>query len=160
MGFLYEVEQLVAARWESVGTVPGIGSDDYGFRLQEAAADGDRPAQYRVRALTGDGRSFVSVSAAWSPSTVWLSANYPNPFRGSTEIFYDLPAGGGVATLRVYDLRGRLIREFRRDHGGAGRYQIRWSGQDQSGSRVAAGAYFYELEAAGQTKRRKMLLID
>ncbi len=44
------------------------------------------------------------------PQAFALYQNVPNPFNPETTIRYDVPAGGGKVTLRVFDVSGRLVR--------------------------------------------------
>jgi hypothetical protein len=46
----------------------------------------------------------------------------------------------------------------------AGRYTVNWQGDDNSGSKVSSGVYFYELKASSvkgerYTELKKMILI-
>jgi hypothetical protein len=94
------------------------------------------------------GRSFVNR----------LEANMPNPFNPSTTIRYEL-AQSGPASLRVYDVSGRLVRTiFDRSHD-VGSYETRWDGRDDRGLPVSSGVYFYQLESGRFTQTRRMVLL-
>jgi flagellar hook assembly protein FlgD len=84
----------------------------------------------------------------------------PNPFNPSTTIRYDVPAGGGVVSLRIYDVSGRLVRKLVDGRQTAGQKQVIWSGTDDRGRSVTSGVYFYRLEAPGYKKTLKMILIQ
>jgi hypothetical protein len=93
------------------------------------------------------------------PKEYVLHGNYPNPFNPRTEIRYDLPAPA-VVNLRIYSLAGRLVRELLvGERQGPGRYAIPWNGRDGKGERVASGVYYYKLEADGEARTSRMVLL-
>jgi hypothetical protein len=82
-------------------------------------------------------------------------ANHPNPFQSETVIAYvvasDSPAE--QVTIRIYTVRGRLIREFVDRNVGPGYMEIVWDGRDRDGETVANGVYYYKMtvvDGAGQ----------
>jgi hypothetical protein len=93
------------------------------------------------------------------PTKTALFQNQPNPFNPSTTIKYDVPAGGIQVTLRIYDIRGTLIRTLVGGTPSGGRYTAQWDGRDNGGQRVSSGIYFYQLKAGGFVETRKMLLM-
>jgi len=93
-----------------------------------------------------------------APSGTVLHQNTPNPFNPTTVIRYDLAAPADV-TLRIYDIRGALVKSLERGHRPAGRYEIGWNGENEQGERVASGVYFCELRAGTFRETRKMILL-
>ena len=94
------------------------------------------------------------------PKSFFLSQNYPNPFNPSTTIDYVIPEGDAVTVhLKIYDLRGRLIRTFIEEDKGPGRYAIHWDGRDDRGAKVGSGLYLYRIKAADFTSVRKMTIL-
>jgi hypothetical protein len=83
--------------------------------------------------------------------------NYPNPFNPETTISYSVPAAGH-ASLKVYNLKGQLVRELVNETREAGRHTVVWNGKDANGNAVSSGIYFYSLTSGGKTVTRKMLL--
>ncbi len=102
-----------------------------------------------------------SVSAT-PDQTVPIAYNlghaHPNPFNPSTTIQFAMPENG-AATLRVYDLAGRLVRTLVEGPKSAGFHTVIWNGQDNLGQTVPSGMYFYRLQTDGFQKTRKMLLV-
>jgi len=83
-----------------------------------------------------------------------LLKNYPNPFRSSTMITYQLQAPGDVE-LSIYDLSGRKLTTLLNKIQPAGRHEIEWvSGNMQP------GIYFCEMETLRGRHVIKMILID
>jgi hypothetical protein len=87
-----------------------------------------------------------------------LHPNYPNPFNPSTTIALDL-AKSGTVRLRIYNLRGQMVRSLFQGDLAAGFHRLVWDGQDDRRRPVASGVYLYRLEAPGFTQTRKMLLV-
>jgi hypothetical protein len=88
-----------------------------------------------------------------------LSANIPNPFRKITLIRFDLPQPAAV-TLRIYDARGRSIKTLVDESlKPAGRHTVYWDGVSDAGRSVAAGVYFYRIEAGNYAETRRMILL-
>jgi hypothetical protein len=90
------------------------------------------------------------------PTRLHLHPSTPNPFGDRTEIRFDLPRPGPVA-LKVFDVAGRLVRTLVDGEEPAGFRAVSWDGTDDGGARVSAGVYFYTLETAGESFRRKMV---
>jgi len=88
-----------------------------------------------------------------------LMQNRPNPFNPETVIPYSLSAPGRVA-VRVYDVRGRLVRTLVDAVQPAGVHAARWNGSVDSGRRSASGIYFYVITYPdGHTSSKKMAIL-
>ena len=82
-----------------------------------------------------------------------------NPVRKESAIEYHLPVGQDVM-LRIYNLRGQVIRELVSEYRQAGRYQVIWDGRDSHGQEVCSGIYFYHIQTEeGYKETRKLLLL-
>ncbi|UCE67666.1 MAG: T9SS type A sorting domain-containing protein [Candidatus Zixiibacteriota bacterium] len=85
-----------------------------------------------------------------------LGDNYPNPFNAETTI----PLNGEVreGRLAIFDISGRMIREFNID---SKTKSIIWDGANASGETVASGTYFYSVsfDGIGKAATRKMTLL-
>jgi hypothetical protein len=92
------------------------------------------------------------------PTVLRLYPNQPNPFNPLTTIKYDLPVDGRV-TLRIYDIRGALVRTLVDTDLPRGSYQATWDGRDASGRGMASGSYFARLEAGGTVETVRMSLV-
>jgi hypothetical protein len=94
-----------------------------------------------------------AVDYAWA-----LHQNVPNPCVGATEIRYELARSVQVS-IKVYDSRGRLVKELKRGAGEPGPHAVQWGGRDRSGKRVSSGVYFYKIDAGPYSATRKMLVL-
>jgi len=81
-----------------------------------------------------------------------LYENFPNPFNPSTEIYYQLPAGGNVK-LKVYNVMGQEVMTLVDGFKEKGMYSVTFN----AGS-LASGMYIYKLEAGNYTQVKKMIL--
>ncbi len=84
--------------------------------------------------------------------------NYPNPFNPTTNVQFSMPASGH-ATLSVYDIRGRKVNTLINKTMNKGEHTIMWDGTDKNGSTVGSGVYFFKLDANGDSKVKKSLLM-
>ncbi len=92
------------------------------------------------------------------PTSYTLNQNYPNPFNPTTEIQFGLPQSGQVV-LTIYNINGQSVATLANQVMDAGVHVVSWNGQDQTGSVVASGVYFYKLEVNGFRETKKMLLL-
>jgi hypothetical protein len=91
-------------------------------------------------------------------SALTLYPNVPNPFNPRTSIAFDLDRSGPVS-LRIYDVRGRLVDVLQDGYLRAGHYLKTWHGLDGRGHGVASGTYYLRLDTEGGSRTRKMSLV-
>ncbi|MGK9477657.1 T9SS type A sorting domain-containing protein [Melioribacter sp. OK-6-Me] len=83
-----------------------------------------------------------------------LYQNYPNPFNPTTHISFRLSSRETVS-LKVFDILGREIASIlHRQNLSAGYYEYDFDAQS-----LAAGVYFYSLQAGDKILNRKMVLV-
>jgi len=99
----------------------------------------------------------VDAPVAASPSALRLRT-YPNPARSSVLVEYHLPRPSSVS-LRVFDVRGRVVRTLVDEAQPAGPRTLRWDGTDVSGVPLPAGAYWYRIRTTEAVEARKFVLI-
>jgi hypothetical protein len=92
------------------------------------------------------------------PAALVLSQNVPNPFNPETKISFALPAAGAVA-LRVYDVRGAVVRTLVAGELEPGYHEYLWDGRSDAGGQVPSGVYFYRLRTAEGDHTRSMTLV-
>ena len=122
-----------------------------------------------VVATTDEAGQFALPLAALSGHALLqgfaLGANYPNPFNPATIIPYELAATSQVR-LDVFNALGQRMATLVDGEQGAGVYQVRWDGTDESGRAVAAGVYLYRMTVAstssadGTSQTGRMVLVD
>jgi hypothetical protein len=155
----FEVERSVdGGAFERVGFVQGSGTVD--DRRSYAFVDSSLPFEaagltYRLKQIDFDGSfeysSLVELDLA-VPDSYALHENFPNPFKGSTTIRYELPAETMVR-LNVYDQQGRQVATLVDGRQAAGRHAIRFDA-----SSLASGVYLYRLETdSGRYQSGQML---
>lgn len=83
--------------------------------------------------------------------------NYPNPFNPETTIAFSVPAAGPT-TLKIYNLKGQIVRTLVNDTREAGNHSVVWNGKDDNGNTVSSGMYFYRVNNNSKSITRKMLL--
>ena len=84
-----------------------------------------------------------------------LPPNTPSPFRGKTALRFSLASVGPVS-LRIYDVRGAVVRTVIRETREPGLHTVPWDGRTDDGRAVASGTYLYELQAEGRKLVRKL----
>ncbi|MEN8249350.1 MAG: T9SS type A sorting domain-containing protein [Bacteroidota bacterium] len=87
-----------------------------------------------------------------------LSKNYPNPFSHSTTISYVINQPGMV-NLTIYNIQGQKVVELINEYKTAGEQSVEWNGNDNNGSNVVSGIYFYRVNAGSDSSIGKMLLM-
>jgi hypothetical protein len=120
-----------------------------------------RAVEARFAVVVGS-RAFVDaevVTLYSPPRRTALFQNRPNPFNPSTVIRYDLDRAARVS-LRIYDVRGALVRTLEERDRPAGRYEIGWDGENDGGERVASGVYFCRLVTDHYRATRKLVLVE
>ena len=100
-----------------------------------------------------------------------LAQNAPNPFNPATRIGYAIPSlfdasGKPLAlqprvSLKIYDMRGRLVRTLVDNAQQAGRrYSLDWNGREANGRLAASGVYIYRVDIGGKfVQSKKMTLV-
>lgn len=93
------------------------------------------------------------------PRGIVLGQNYPNPFNAVTLIRFELTRNTRV-TLDIFNILGRQVAKLiDGEPYSAGAHTIAWDGRNRAGRYVASGIYFYQINAEGQAKARKMVLL-
>lgn len=124
-------------------------------------------AWYFVAAVNGAGHAGGYSEAASPVATtdaelhtrpLALHPLAPNPAKPGTWVAFDLPQSAGV-TLAVYTAKGQRVRHLLAGNPTAGRHRLYWDGRDDAGRPVASGAYWVQLEVAGEQRSRRVVLV-
>jgi hypothetical protein len=100
----------------------------------------------------------VGAPATSAPARLTVGPSQPNPFNPQTTLTYTL-ADAAEVTVTVFDATGRVVRELHRGAQIAGPHTITWDGRDDQGATLSSGVYHLRVEAAGQTKTQKIVLL-
>ncbi len=113
---------------------------------------------YREPDDPGGGLAAGELAAA---EELQLVQNYPNPFNPSTSIRFFLPYRGSSAraSVRVYDVLGRLVRILADDLDAPGWQTVTWDGRDDAQRAVASGTYLCVLSFGGEQRVITMTLL-
>jgi hypothetical protein len=158
----YEVLRRSHESWETVQIVNGLGDSPTGhtYRYTDYDMTANTTYDYRLIIHETDGSVMTYapiVSAAYSetslPTEYALLQNYPNPFNPSTTIAFALPEVASVR-LTVFDVTGRAVATLLNGTQSAGSHSVNFDA-----SRLAAGLYFYRLEAPNFSATRKLMLL-
>jgi hypothetical protein len=101
----------------------------------------------------------VAVPEAAAAGLV-LRGNAPNPFNPLTRIAFEVPSGGAVLSLGVYDVAGRRVRTLVDGFRDGGPATVAWDGRDDHGSAVSSGTYLCRLAGLGVVQTRRMVLLQ
>ncbi|MBE0567477.1 MAG: DUF4397 domain-containing protein [Krumholzibacteria bacterium] len=109
----------------------------------------------QVVALPPAGATIASdlTKDAGVPGVASLGQNYPNPFNPLTTIEFALPRESRVS-LKVFDTRGRLVRDLVNEVRPAGVHAVAFDGQG-----LASGLYFYRIDAGDFSDVGRMTLV-
>lgn len=133
-------------------------------------ADGSLPSpgtfRYRLEAAFADGSAReIAVGTIFVRSTTRVGRPYPNPFRPSSSgllsiPFRSQPASAASFRVRIYDVRGRLVRSMTGPAPTAGGFNsVPWNGRDDRGVPVASGFYLVHVRAPGIDDARSVVLL-
>lgn len=79
------------------------------------------------------------------PNVYILEQNYPNPFNPNTTIRFNLPDVAGRVTLTIFDLTGRVVKDFVKYDALPGYHSFEWDATNKEGIKVSSGVYLYKL---------------
>jgi Ca-activated chloride channel homolog len=89
-----------------------------------------------------------------------LKGNYPNPFNPSTNIVFEVNKDiQDYAVVRIYNMLGELIMEYKVFVSGRGEYKVTWNGLNREGISVSTGNYIYVVSFANTVLSGKMTLL-
>jgi len=108
----------------------------------------ERSVNFRIVGTAGVGEPPDEL-----PGRLQLGQNYPNPFNPSTTIEFTIPAATEV-DLTVFDALGNTIDHLVYGRMGAGTHRIVWDARGR-----ASGEYFCRLNAGGEIRVRRLLLL-
>ena len=164
----YEVEIAEDPSMLGAQTIGDITSNN----VQVNVSDG-KTYYWRVRSKTDNGE-YSSYTGSGSfgvdqnvtevevensiPTEFEVAQNYPNPFNPATTIRFSIPSSENV-TVKIFDMLGSEIATLLNSDLEAGNHSVVWNGQNQYGSSVSSGVYFYRVISGNNVVTKKMLLM-
>lgn len=130
--------------------------------------EGTRQAAILDRALTwlaGAASTDLAVNKAATngmalPDRLAMGQNYPNPFNPTTTVKVGVPNGiQENVTLKVYNVRGQLVKTMFEGRKAPGWYTFVWDGRNNRGEMVSTGIYFARFDDTKTVLTRKMVLL-
>jgi hypothetical protein len=101
----------------------------------------------------------TSVPVLWN-SNYPEERIFPNPFSQSTSIEIALASASRVS-LTITDVTGKPVRSLLKDSSvPAGTFRADWDGAADSGARVTAGTYIYQMTINGEGKRSGKIILE
>jgi hypothetical protein len=82
----------------------------------------------------------------------------PNPCNPRATITFTM-ADAGPANVRVFDARGRLVRQLHDGWLDSGAHGLSWSGDDDDGRPVATGVYLVRAESDGHAETARVTVV-
>ncbi len=92
----------------------------------------------------------LGATDAVEPVVTARLAAWPNPFNPAVTLAYE---SDGPAELAIYDLRGRLLRDFAIEGHGS----LSWDGRDAAGNELPSGIYFTRMGDASASLKLVLL---
>jgi hypothetical protein len=102
------------------------------------------------RTFRGFGVLKIATSSL-AGAAVRLEQNSPNPFNPVTKIRFAVSKASDVS-LRVYNVRGELVKTIASGHFEQGMHEATWNGRNAAGQQVSSGVYYATAAAAGGSK--------
>jgi hypothetical protein len=94
------------------------------------------------------------------PDKLTLWQNYPNPFNPVTTIQFGVPKHvTGPVVLRVYNVKGELVKTLFEGTKEPGLYRFQWDGTNNNGRQVTSGIYFCAFVTQDTRITKKMVLL-
>ena len=121
---------------------------------------------YSLKAVTGDGYAFT-LEALVGPGEKEVNLNtgpllaldpaWPNPANPAVTVRFRAAPIENIS-VRILDLRGRLVRELYSGTGTGDWQHVIWNGKTDQGTAAASGLYLIRLENGSQALSQRVVL--
>jgi len=132
--------------------VPGNGIYYYWLQIEDLDGGISYSAALTVQVTNGENPDIVI------PKITALLDPFPNPFNPSVTIPFDLAVDGRV-TLKIYNLKGQLIRDLLDENRPAASHRVLWDGKDNKMHNVSTGTYIILMNAPNYRSSHKISLL-
>jgi hypothetical protein len=124
------------------------------------AASGGNPVYTAKTIITAT----LAVPASVLITSFNLSRAYPNPFKGSVKIAFEVPTSAGKAEhsieIDLFDMKGCLVKQLAKGSYQAGHYELEWNCSDGRKDAVGSSMYIVGMKAANFEKRLKLVRVQ
>jgi len=79
--------------------------------------------------------------------------NAPNPFSDSTVFTYSLTQPADSVIIKIFSIKGRLLRTLVNESPGWKYNEEFWDGRDEDGNRIASGVYLYKFTVTSEDRK-------
>lgn len=143
-----------------VSAVNGTGNISYAWWPQDVETwEEPEPVRYGSIFLANHASGMAGGPSETPVSPLFkLHQNNPSPFGQYTKINYQL-SKPGLASLKVYNINGQLVRTLFHGQQSSGPQQVIWDAKDEAGRKISEGVYIYKLSFGTFSQSRKMVLI-
>jgi hypothetical protein len=136
-----------------------LDDNEYGSNIQGVGGETGGMLKYASMSIDFSQMPAVGNTDQTAPQAVRFGmTNSPNPFNPETKINFSL-ANAGQTELKVYNVRGELVKTLLKDRVDAGSHTLYWNGTSDNGSKVASGVYFCKIKQGKNSETHKMLLL-
>jgi hypothetical protein len=115
-----------------------------------------RAIRPRGQGVTLASRGLPDADAPSGPAEVRLRV--PSPYRAGAAIRLEVPDAPDLS-IRLFDVRGRAVRDLFADSVPAGRLELAWDGRTDGGDQASAGIYYLRVVLGTQRVSRAVLLV-
>jgi len=121
---------------------------------------------YSVTAVDYTGNESPLAQAATAavpsvpPATTRLLAPFPDPCRTDVVLRYEIAEDLTWGTIKIFDIRGRLVRNLSEGRMEAGEYAVVWDLKADNGERVSPGIYFCVLSSKNLDSAKKIAVLN
>jgi len=84
---------------------------------------------------------------------------YPMPFSDKVTIPFKVGSAHELVVIKVFDLRGTLVRTLMSTELNPGQYSATWDGSEEDGRRTSEGIYFAQVKIGQQERTLKVVLL-
>lgn len=170
-----------AVQIQAQSNIAQVNSGNRKSTTMKAAATKKQYLVNPLAASTGSGAFTVGVLAstgAANASGTYKQYNFPNPFnlqtktvnlrsgssvatsiRGTYIVIAPTGSGNTIATIRIYNMAGDMVRELKDTVAGNQYNYFHWDGKNTAGEDVASGVYFATVDAPGSDKEEPIKMV-
>ena len=146
--------RLTDEEWETIYLHLAMRPDWINIYLADSLGQSKGPGGTLITSIKEDKDPVI-------PESQILLNNYPNPFNPYTIISFSIPYNltNSFVELKVFDLKGQLVKTLVQENLSAGNYLTKWEGDNSGGNKVSSGVYIYSLRLGNRAVNKKMTLL-